>query len=628
MPTTRTVTVMSSGGDYTTLAAAEAAEQGDLVSLDRLLVIECHNIAETSTGLTIDGWTTDATRYIEIRAAQNHNGIWGTSSYRITRTGAANTLIISEQYVRLIGLQLLGTGTSNAITIVCNASGDGDIRLVKCISVCDGSANAINAPLNISGTTPVTVINCIFLGGNSSVYATTGTQYLYNCTFARSTAQGVYAFSVCYAENCFSVRGFYNSVTTRNCVSTTARYGVAVVPYTTATFENVTSGTEDLRLKTDCNKIMYVIGSNLSSLFTDDITGTTRTLWTIGAHEGGTFTGTSPTTRTVTVKSSGGDYTSLSAAEAAEQGDLVTLNRNLVIECYDVNDTTAVTIDGWTMDPVKNLQVLGMIDHGGVWSTSAYRLNHAGGYGSLALIVNEEFTVIENIQVQNTYNGLSNTIRVTLSFGWVTIKKCLSIHGVTTTPGSSFQQYANVYTTSATYLFLENCVLINGAVNVHAVTVNNGVVFAENCTFLAAKQYGVQASHTTVSPRITNTYIGGFGTDAYLGTSIRRFSCAHSSATVYAGSTASIAYDTSNFTNVTAGSEDPHLVSGASSTLKTGGTQLYYFTQDIDSETRVAPWSIGADQIIIPEGHPTTKRFGGVPFTIQGGNVFGGHRRW
>src|SRR5688572_22296204 len=52
-------------------------------------------------------------------------------------------------------------------------------------------------------------------------------------------------------------------------------------------------------------------------------------------------------TRIRTVKSSGGDYTSLGAWEAGEQGDLTGLGPAWC-ELHAVNDSTADTIDGWT----------------------------------------------------------------------------------------------------------------------------------------------------------------------------------------------------------------------------------------------------------------------------------------
>jgi hypothetical protein len=77
--------------------------------------------------------------------------------------------------------------------------------------------------------------------------------------------------------------------------------------------------------------------------------------------------------------------------------------------------------------------------------------------------------------------------------------------------------------------------------------------------------------------------------------------CASSDTT---GSTGlqNIAYDTTNFTNVTAGSEDLHIPTG--SALKDVGTDTsgdaapMNFTTDIDGETRSGTWDVGADELV------------------------------
>lgn len=63
MATVVTKTVKpAGGGDYTTLAAALTANAGNLVSLDRVLRLECH--AGDVGAASPNGYTTDATRYV------------------------------------------------------------------------------------------------------------------------------------------------------------------------------------------------------------------------------------------------------------------------------------------------------------------------------------------------------------------------------------------------------------------------------------------------------------------------------------------------------------------------------------------------------------------------------------
>ena len=60
---------------------------------------------------------------------------------------------------------------------------------------------------------------------------------------------------------------------------------------------------------------------------------------------------------TKTIKSSGGDYTSLSAWEAAEQADITGLGPSIA-ECYDVDDTTPTTISGWTTTASDYIEII------------------------------------------------------------------------------------------------------------------------------------------------------------------------------------------------------------------------------------------------------------------------------
>jgi hypothetical protein len=112
-----------------------------------------------------------------------------------------------------------------------------------------------------------------------------------------------------------------------------------------------------------------------------------------------------------TIKPSGGDYTSLSAWEAAQQRDLVALDEIAVAECYAFEDTTRVTIDGWTTDATRNIIVRPAPGAQAQipWSTSAYRLKVNVGAGSNVLSIVEPYTQIERIQIQAVGIGQDTT---------------------------------------------------------------------------------------------------------------------------------------------------------------------------------------------------------------------------
>ena len=103
-------TVKSSGGDYTSLSAWEAGQQGNLVTADEIRTAECYSFQDT-TAVTIVGWTTDATRYIKITtpSAERHDGKWNAGKYRleVSDTGSGFPDLWSrEDYVRIDGLQI------------------------------------------------------------------------------------------------------------------------------------------------------------------------------------------------------------------------------------------------------------------------------------------------------------------------------------------------------------------------------------------------------------------------------------------------------------------------------------------------------------------------------------------
>ncbi len=108
MPTLRTVTVKPSGGDYTSLSAAETAERANLVSLDRQLDIACYAMSDPGNASFGAGWTTDATRYIRVYtpATERHAGVWSTSKYRIETTSGTTPIFADAVDLRLEGLQI------------------------------------------------------------------------------------------------------------------------------------------------------------------------------------------------------------------------------------------------------------------------------------------------------------------------------------------------------------------------------------------------------------------------------------------------------------------------------------------------------------------------------------------
>jgi hypothetical protein len=103
---------------------------------------------------------------------------------------------------------------------------------------------------------------------------------------------------------------------------------------------------------------------------------------------------------TSTVKSAGGDYSSLSAWEAAKQA---VLSATEEAECYDFADTTPTTIVGWTTSATNYIRIYTPTAerHDGTTGTG-YRLQ-TNGFES-ALTVTEENVRVEGIELYSGTN--------------------------------------------------------------------------------------------------------------------------------------------------------------------------------------------------------------------------------
>lgn len=307
MATLRTVTVKSSGGDYSSASAAEAGEQGDLVALDRQLDVECYSFSDT-TQLVIDGWTTDATRYIRFYtpAAERHDGKWNVNKYRLETTAANNCL---EDYTVFEGLQISmnASGSFRYALNLVGASNNMQGGLVdSCIVKSIGSATDSRGIRILSNSVATTVRNTLVYDFNTtgsigiSSSATTAKNILQNCTVANCTIGYDTGYLDTIAENCLSAGNTTAFGTSSNWYTGT-RYNsssTATVPgtngRTSQTFTFVDEPNDDYHLGgADSGARDY--GVDLSASFTVDIDGVTRSgTWDIGADEyvaaGGTVT--------------------------------------------------------------------------------------------------------------------------------------------------------------------------------------------------------------------------------------------------------------------------------------------------------------------------------------------------
>lgn len=204
MATTRTVTVKSSGGDYTSVATALSTETKDLVANDRVLVIEIYANAGVQSEINITGWTTDATRYLEIVApvGERHVGVWDAAKSYFNATYASTVSVEANQFVKLSYLQVAHTrdGDPSVGGIEIYGSDGGKITItrpiVKRIAGSGSGTNNIGIKINIYSAPIIHILRPLIIdftkGITKSTYATAAIELLiYNPTVIGHASYGM-----------------------------------------------------------------------------------------------------------------------------------------------------------------------------------------------------------------------------------------------------------------------------------------------------------------------------------------------------------------------------------------------------------------------------------------------------
>lgn len=292
-----------------------------------------------------------------------------------------------------------------------------------------------------------------------------------------------------------------------------------------------------------------------------------------------------------TVKSSGGDYSTLSAWEAGQQKTIAAGDTEYA-ECYNFQDTTSVVIDGWTTVATGYIKIGTPTAerHTGTRGTG-YRLVVNGNHG---IFIYEDFVRINGIEVRaygGSYDGIQNLWSVSSSAVYY-VENCLVYdcgrYGISMVEGRYNASNNIVMGNTSDGIRIER-----GNITLTAYCYNN--------TSCANGTYGINRVDGTAHSK--NNYCGGNTTADYNGTFSTK-SKSGSSDTTGTASYQSINYSTSAgayFTSVTAGSQNLHI--GASSSLKDvaddlSGDANYPITTDIDGTTRSGSWDIGADEYV------------------------------
>lgn len=312
-------------------------------------------------------------------------------------------------------------------------------------------------------------------------------------------------------------------------------------------------------------------------------------------------------------------YITLNAWEAARDdvGDLVA--RNTIEECIcDSNgalhtaDGTAVNLLGWTtgVNNYIDIHTPAGSRHAGVYDTTKYRLEVAVEAGGRVLNFTEDYTRVDGLQFYetadgNAKDGLALTVTVTSGDNETRISNCI-VRG----PAAAGTGYhRSIYCSgNNANINVRNCILYGGNTNdatgaiVGSASVTGCTIKAYSITAKANGKYIFFGGGATMN--LKNCYGGGSvgtGHVDYLVTGTTTCASSDTSADVD-----SIAVNTTNFTNVTEGTEDFRLPSGSGligvGTDTSGDSAPFNFTTDIRGRTRTATWDIGADEYIAAVG--------------------------
>jgi hypothetical protein len=302
---------------YKSLSIWEAARQANLVTGDIIEQCICEsnhaNHTADTTAVTIDGWTTDATRYIDIKtsASGRHDGKWNTAKYRLdSSSDVFGHIDIVAQNVRIVGLQLdvPANGNNNGIRYRVNSTSVIDIRIDKCI-IKGPASGSTDAGLCLIMSS-IILNNGVFYVTNNIIYDFTGSTS--GAGIICDSGDGLVKLYNNTVVNCrtgiSNTSAWTGTTATRNTLlrscSTAATSGLtaalqdynatdlASLGYTaqshdrvSQTFTFVNEGADDFHLASDdAGAKGFGVTDPGSGLFTDDIDGETCLVpWCIGA---------------------------------------------------------------------------------------------------------------------------------------------------------------------------------------------------------------------------------------------------------------------------------------------------------------------------------------------------------
>ena len=317
----------------------------------------------------------------------------------------------------------------------------------------------------------------------------------------------------------------------------------------------------------------------------------------------------------------GYDYDSLYDWEAGQQQDLVTNDQIAVAKCRCTGgtaDTTAVTIDGWTVDSTRNIKN---------WTDPAESYRHNGTYqtgnkyrievtSTKAIRTNEEFTRIIGIATKSTKVDTTSTTGISIQFtgtGIAYVDSCICVGVGGISYANSDAGGISIYgPAGGSNVFVSNCICYGwysptGSSYGFGISpyLAGGNVYIYNCTF-KDNTCGIYNYSTTTSCKNVLSTGSTNGDFENFGETLTCTNCASEDTTAddFGGSGNRVSQ---TFTFVSA--TDFHLASNDAGALGYGlnlyNDANYPFQTDIDGDDRggaAAAWDIGADESVAAGG--------------------------
>jgi len=626
---------LDGSGDYTALHTAMVTELKDLTGSLQTHTFDITGAWGTAEGgVSVTGYTTNPTYFFTVRCLGTslHTGKWTPGAFIAgTNYNSNSVTFYSTNYCEVYGLQIRmdNDDASSRGGLVLGNNGGGIIE--NCIVKKTGASVSGSEGIYVwpdpggggTGTTYARVVNNIvydFIGGVTDVgilaasIADGGSYVLNNTIF--NCGIGIRAFN----QDCIAINNVLAS-----CLNPAADYS-----FSTDSDYNITSsvsmgynqtppandilsapivfasiGGEDFRLRPSAIASIGIdTGFNLSAYptysFSDTITGSIRgTVWDRGAHEW---------TKNIifSIRNDGsGDYTTLAAGVNTEAKDITA---SLQSHTYEITGTWPEAEGGiydaaYHASPTYFLKfvALGSSRHTGKWTDSAYACGSAASngfkfgdpgwiyvYGLQVMLESGSTGARYGIEIQNNAGGVIDGCIVKLELDPGGAKYGMIIYPA---GGGTFFNITN----SVVYGF-KNEDPIAGGIYAGSGSGKPGAAYISNTTFYNCHQ-GLFVGTDDVILR--NCVFASVKIPARTGYHFQ-YASNNATDTLAMGYTNTGTEDILSATLVFASilDRDFHLMDG--SDCIGAGTVLaaaptIAFTNDIDGQTRVAPWDIGAD---------------------------------